>query len=88
MDPRAVPMAPGCLPEPGDTLTCLIKEARSAAKGAWHLWAWACACSGYCLLRKNHLCGLAPDPWWNPKNIQNVSFLLFTWQRQPPGLIF
>lgn len=33
MDPRAVPMAPGCLPEPGDTLTWLIQEARSATKG-------------------------------------------------------
>lgn len=66
MDPRAVPLAPGCLPEPGDALTRLIQEARSAAEGAWHLCAWAC--SGHCgrlTAAEEGPHGLSPEPWWD-----------------------
>lgn len=56
MDPRAVPRAPGCLPEPGDTLTWLIQEARSATKGYMAPLGlglqWALS-AGWHLLRKD-----------------------------------
>lgn len=75
-------MAPGCLPELGDTLTWLIQEARSATKGT--------SGPGPAV---GTVCWLAfveegPQNHGRISRISEFSFLCLPGHRQQPGLIF